>query len=268
MVGDRAMWTVASARADGPSEKSFERDTYVEILGEPMTLLCIAGNCRVPGHHADDCKAEPDKPCRGCQPARAADGLRLCWHCTNRLGSNAVAAAELWSELGLVLVGGGVGDEIRQRNPGAGLNLKDKVVEHRTLIRHRLVSWTLLIAEDRGFELPDDRVQALGKFVSNSANWLAAQDFADEAANELAELVSTGRSLRQPSGTRIIEIGPCPKSVGDDEEIQEKCGGVVRALLRTEASLLPSAIQCDADDEHAWASHEWRKLGREMRQTV
>lgn len=229
-----------------------------------MALLCVAPNCRMPGHHADDCKAEPDKPCRGCQPARAADGLRLCWHCTNRLGTNAVAAAELWVELGLVLVGGGVGDEIRQRNPGAGLNLKPAIIEHRTLIRHRLVSWTRLIAEDRGFTLPDGSTGSLGRFVCDSAQWLAAQDFADEASGELAELVSTGRSLRQPSGTRIIEIGPCPRTIADEEDIQWPCKGVVRALLRTEASLLPSAIQCDADDEHTWASHQWRHLGRDI----
>lgn len=231
-------------------------------------LLCASPRCKPPGRHGTECKADEKTPCRGCLPARAADGLRLCWHCTNRIGRDAIEAATLWSELGLALVGGGVGDEIRQKNPGAGLNLKDKVVNHRTLIRHRLVSWTLLVTEERGFAVPDDNIRALGAFLAGQAEWLAAQDFAGEAVDEIAELVETGRSLRQPSGTRIIEIGPCPRTVtaeDGEEATWRPCAGVVRALLRTEASLLPSAIQCDADDEHTWASHQWRHLGKEMR---
>lgn len=255
-------------------------------------LLCASPRCKPPTRHKPDCVGDPQNPCRGCLPAQAADGLRLCWHCTARLGEHARAAAELWSELGLVLVGGGIGDEIRQRNPGAGLNLKPAIIDHRAAIRHTLVSWTQLITDERGLSLPwrwrtitlptgvegprwrtrtiDQDTKTLGTFVAKHANWLAAQDFADEVSGELAELVSVARSLRQPSQTRIIEIGPCPQTVvieadDDEEEMRFPCKGVVRALLRTEASLLPSAIQCDADDEHTWASHQWRHLGREMR---
>lgn len=235
-------------------------------------LLCVSPRCKPPTRHKPDCVGDPQEPCRGCLPARAHDGLRLCWHCTERLGKNAVEAAELWSELGLALVGGGSGDEgVRMKNPGAGLNLKPRVVEARTLIRNRLVSWTLLVTEDRGFSVPADNVTALGRFLQAQAQWLAQQEFAGEAADEIAELVDVGRSLRQPSQTRIIEIGPCPRKVEidvsddpDDEILLDACPGVLRALLRSEASLLPSAVQCDADDEHAWDSTQWSKLGRNM----
>jgi len=195
----------------------------------------------------------------------------LCQHETNKLAEHPVEAAQLYAELSLALVGQGAGDGIHQKNPGQGLNLNGKVVAHRTLIRHRLVSWTLLVCEERGFTQPRDTVCELGRFLSAQASWLAAQEFAGEAVDELAELVETGRSLRQPSGTRIIEIGPCPRTVvieaneDGEEDMQFPCKGVVRALLRTEASLLPSACQCDENEEHTWASHQWRHLGKEMR---
>lgn len=230
-------------------------------------LLCASPRCKPPTRHKPDCDGDPQAPCRGCLPARAADGLRLCQYETDRLGRHPVEAATLWIELGLALVGSGIGDGIGQKNPGRGLNLNPKVVEHRATIRHTLVSWTRLVCEERGFTPPRDSIDALGKFLANQAPWLAAQEFAGEVADEMAELVEVGRSLRQPSSTRIIEIGPCPRMLdpdGDEDDEQTQCPGVLRALLRSEASLLPSAVQCDTNEDHAWDSTQWTKLGRAM----
>lgn len=229
-------------------------------------LLCASPRCKPPTRHKPDCVQDPQQPCRGCLPARAADGLRLCQWETDRLAVHPPEAATLWIELGLSLVGGsGAGDGIGQKNPGRGLNLNPKVVEHRATIRHTLVSWTKLVCEERGFTPPPDSVEALGRFLANQARWLAAQDFAGEVADEIAALVETGRSLRQPSSTRIIEIGPCPRTTeSDDEAEQTPCTGVLRALLRSEASLLPSAVQCDTQEDHCWDSTQWTKLGRNM----
>lgn len=233
-------------------------------------LLCASPRCKPPTRHKPDCVGDPQNPCRGCLPARAADGLRLCWFETERLGQHPVEAAQLRTELGLVLVSAGLGDGIGQKNPGRGLNLNPKVVEHRTTIRHVLAAIAKRIADERGLTLPADNTHAIAEFVARHHMWLAAHRDAGQFADELSELVSVARALRQPSQTRIIEIGPCPQTVvieadDDEEEMRSPCKGVVRALLRTEASLLPSAIQCDADDEHTWASHQWRHLGREMR---
>jgi hypothetical protein len=237
-------------------------------------LLCSSPRCKPPTRHKPDCVGDPQEPCRGCLPARAADGLRLCQWETDRLGQQPLEAATLHAELGLALVGSGSGDGIGQKNPGRGLNLNPKVVEHRATIRHVLAAIALRIAEERGFTLPADNVRAVAGFVAASSQWLAAHEEAGQFAVELAELVEVGRSLRQPSQTRIIEIGPCPQKLAiepdeddvDGEVMHISCAGVVRALLRTEASLLPSAIQCDADDEHAWDSTQWSKLGRQMQQ--
>lgn len=233
-----------------------------------MTLLCLAPHCRVPGRHSTDCLAEPDKPCRGCLPALAADGLYLCGHCLRGLERDAVEAAALHGDLALALTGRGGVSEIRVHAAHPGLAIADPVVEHRTAIRHTLVSWVLLIAEERGTDLPTAwRVDpiplavlvALGRRIAINAGWLAQQRLGAEAAGELRDLVSTGRTLRQPSGTSIVPIGPCPR---DGEG--GRCEGTLKALVRKEASLLPSMVVCDVDETHSWDSTQWTKLGRVM----
>jgi hypothetical protein len=250
-------------------------------------LLCAAPHCCPPGHHGQDCAGET---CRGCLPARAADGLYLCWHCAEAMERDAPESARLWGELGLCLIGAGDQGEVRASNPQPGLSVRDAVVEHRATIRHTLVSWTLLVTEERGIELPwrwtpwelvelptgvqgplnrvrervtDESTFALGSLLAAHSRWIAQQPFAGEAAGELRELVRNGRSLRQPSGTRVVQIGPCPQS-GEDGD----CPGTLRAMLRREASLLPSAVTCDANEEHSWDSTQWTKLGRRMRVTT
>ena len=85
------------------------------------------------------------------------------------------------------------------------------MVEHRVTIRHTLVSWTLLVTEERGINLPwywrtiplpegvqgpfnrlrtvDHRTEALGKLLADHARWIAQQPFAGEAAGELRDLL-------------------------------------------------------------------------------
>lgn len=226
-----------------------------------MTLLCATPACRKPGSHTTECLTRPDTPCRGCAPAQAADGLNLCQHHTRWIALDAVLAANLWIELGLCLVGSGTMEEIRTKGEKLGINLRDAVVEHRGDIRHTLVSWTLMISDERGIGTPADTITALGDYVARHNQWLAAHPAAGDASSELRELVTVGRALQQPSGTRVVPIGPCP--VVAEERV---CTGTLRALLRRQASLLPSAVTCDADATHSWDSTQWSKLGRAMKQ--
>lgn len=246
-----------------------------------MTLLCLAPHCRKPGSHATDCKAEPDKPCRGCLPAQAADGLYLCWRDVLGLGRNAVEAAALHDELAMALTARGGASEVRVAAAHPGLAVRDPVVEHRATIRQTLVSWTLLVTEERGIGLPwywrtialpdgvhgplrrlatvDHNTTSLGKFIATHALWLAGQRFGAEAAGELRTLVTTGRSLRQLSGTSVVPIGPCPRDGQDG-----RCEGTLKALMRRDSPLLPSVVVCDVDETHSWDSTQWTKLGRAM----
>src|SRR5512144_3192594 len=185
-------------------------------MAEP--LLCLLARCAVPGRHREHCD---DEQCRGCQPARARDGGRLCELHTLHIGQDAARLAELYDVLALRLLGGsghgepvsGTPDDTRVPNPAA--------VEVRTDIRHTLVAWYRLISEERGWSLPADEVADLAGYVARSAQWLAATEYADEVADELHDLVRRARQVAYPSGARVIEIAPCPV---------EGCGGTVKAI--------------------------------------
>jgi len=171
----------------------------------------------------------------------------LCWPHTEWLERDARQAAELYDELALVLTGGsghtgrvsGSPDRTRLPNPAA------------------IASWCRLVAEERGVELPEDTVADMGAYIARHAHWLAAHPAAGEAADELRELAH-GRPWRvcYPDGTRAVDVGPCP---------HDGCDGTIRALLRRADSLLPSAIVCDADEQHEWPASQWMSLGRQLR---
>lgn len=236
--------------------------------------LCTATGCRIIGMHQPDCAGEG---CRGCVPNMAGDGLRVCYGHADSIGSNAVTAATLWSELALNLVPSGSGEGGRGSNPHPSLVLNDAVVEVRLTIRNTLVGWGRLIHEERGVSLPwrweirrlplglegpANRVEspvettaALGRYVEAHGRWLASHGAAGECADEMAELVRAARRVQGGSGTRVIEIGPCP---------MPDCAGMLRALLRRENSLMPSSVSCDTDPGHEWTSADWMALGRSM----
>lgn len=223
-------------------------------MAEPV--LCLLATCRVPGRqHRDGCDGER---CT-CLRARAADGLRLCQRDTERIGQDAITLAELHGELALRLLGGtGMGERVGgtpddTRIPNAA------AVEVRTEIRHVLVAWCRLIAEERGFLLPPDTVEAMGAYVMVSATWLAATEYADEVASELGELRRRAWGIAYPSGTRAIDIAPCP---------MPQCTGTVRAVLRATDALLPSELACDADDGHRWGAAQWHAFGRAVKARV
>lgn len=218
-----------------------------------MTQLCTSPRCRTIGQHHTDCPGD----CRGCLPNTAGTGLALCYNHADAIGTDAVAVAQAWGELALSLAPSGTGDGGgRGGNPHPSLVLHDGVVEVRATIRHTLVSWVRLVADERSVALPVDRVGALGRFVQAHSRWLGAQDYAGECSDEFAGLVSAARRLMQPSGTRIIPVGPCP---------MQDCGGELRALMRTERSLVPSSVTCDLDTGHEWTSADWMALARSMR---
>lgn len=219
-----------------------------------MITSCAAPHCRTRGHHTADCA---DPHCAGCQPWAAADGLRLCQLHTRRLADDARQAARLYDELEHALQGGsgggagrisGTPDPARLPNPAA--------IEARATIRHTLAAWCRLIADERGISLPRDHVADMGEYIARHADWLAAQEYAGEASDELRELAH-GRPWRiaYPDGVRRVEVGPCP---------HDGCTGTIRAVLRRVDSLLPSSILCDQDADHIWPASEWITLGRQL----
>jgi hypothetical protein len=242
-------------------------------------LACLNPRCAIPRRHRDDCASDQ---CRGCLPGWAADGLRLCAVCARRLGENAVKAAELHGELELMLRPNGTGGQATGK-PGSASPPREEIANMRREIRHILASWSQLIAEERGVHLPDGTeparvvkamsdtpiwrgqgtieqaiagppsisVDQMAAFIRTHAEWLAAQEYAGEAADELASLVSRAWGLAYPSGTRRIEVGPCPR-----------CDGTLTAIVRPVDSTKPTEVVCDGDEQHRWDSTQLRTLDR------
>lgn len=209
--------------------------------------LCANPRCAIPGRHCGDCGTD----CRGCQPAWAADGLRLCGHCTRRLGQDAVKAARLHGELELVLRPSGAGGGHVQ--PSSASPPRDDVVAMRTEIRHVLVAWCRLVSEERGISPPADDVTAMGAYLVRHAEWLAAREYAGEAADELAGLAGRAWGLAYPSGTRRLDLHEsCPY-----------CDAELTATMRPQdGGLLPSDVVCAGEEHHTWPADQWRKLDR------
>lgn len=235
--------------------------------------LCTSPRCRTIGQHHTDCPGD----CRGCLPNLAGTGLALCYNHADRIGTDAVTAAQAMAELALSLTPASSGEGPRGSNPHPSLVLHDGVIEVRATIRNTIVAWSKLIHEERqvllpwrwrvirlpeGIHGPVQRIRQgvantmdLALYVQAHSRWLAGTDYAGECSDEFATLVAAARRLMQPSGTRIIEVGPCP---------MPQCGGMLRALMRTERSLMPSSVTCDADTGHEWTSADWMALARSM----
>lgn len=247
--------------------------------------LCVNPTCRG-RDHGPDCA---DGECRGCLARPAADGLRLCATHVRWLTRDAHALAALHDELALRLLGGRGGGE-PVSGTAAGAPVPDgAVVDMRSMVRRTMISWSLLIAEERGFSLPmrttiherppgfigpmplrrepADTMADLATFIVRSATWLAATPYASDVSMELDELRRAAWSVAYPSGARRISPGRCPEPAARPDDLigpMSPCPGALVGIMRPTDSLLPSELICSADPEHRWTSGEWRALGRRI----
>jgi hypothetical protein len=239
--------------------------------------LCASPRCHDTGKHQPDCA---DERCRGCLPKQAGASLRLCYDCADRIGTDATAAAVLHAELEGHLAVGGTGGGFGG-NPHPSLVINDAVVEVRGLINGRLNSWVRLIHDEAGYALPepgwrilplppgvhgparrlklvDTGLDHLAAWLALHARWLAAHDAAGDCADEMADSVGQARRMRQHSGTRVAELGPCPRP---------GCDGQLRGIVRQADNHTPTEVRCngDTDGQHIWLGEAMIvDLGREI----
>lgn len=228
--------------------------------------LCSNPRCRSP-RHEPGCT---DKECAP-HPARlAADGLNLCTPHVEHLEQDATMLATLHAELELVIMRTGSSGEKVSGTGAEPPAPRDRVVDARTEIRHTLASWCRLVAEERGIQLPADEVSAMGAYLQKHATWLAAHDAAGDVSDELSTLRRKAWSAAYPTGTKVVEVGPCPNhNYGADTFLDAngvadwpRCTGKLRAVVRPADQLLPSEVVCDTDPSHRWDSTQWRQLDR------
>lgn len=209
---------------------------------------CAAPHCGIRNRHRDDCD---ETTCIGCLPRWAADGLHLCWVCVRRISEDAHRAAELHEDLTLTLIHRRAPGERTSGSGDRAPAVDGEVVEARTAIKVTLVSLARLIAEQRGFSIPDDSVPQIAEFVARSAEWLAAHPLAGDHANDLRDIVSDPRTWRlaYPARSDRLYIGDCPLTLVDLDGNQSVCGTRLYQLADEPLVHCPG---CDTDETIEW----------------
>jgi hypothetical protein len=186
-----------------------------------MTQLCVSSYCGLPRQHLDDCDEEE---CRGCLPARAADGLYLCLVDLRHLEGDAVQLAEMYEELGLRLTGGGRPGEKTSGSKGSvGTDLKhaDWLAAH---------------------EAADEHAEELRDLATDYRTWRLAYPVSSDRLyiGECPLLLATTDGARKVCGTKLYQLASallvtcqgCEKSETVEwwqREITGEAGGVVDA---------------------------------------
>lgn len=82
-------------------------------------------------------------------------------------------------------------------------------------------------------------------------------------ADEINDAYRRGeRAIDSPANRTVIPVGPCPDLAADGQP----CAGNVNAFIPADDR--PPRMACDTTSEHWWASHQWLKAGKRIRDLV
>lgn len=164
------------------------------------------------------------------RPRRAVDGLYLCEGCLTQLTGNLAQLPGLYDELAELLAVGGQAGQRVSGSPGRPLPINLGVAEHRGQIQAVLSSWCRVVVDDRGFAPPDsDEVVITAPWLANQAQWLAANQFANEVVHEIRKLTGRAHKLRDPD--RRLTTGERCRVV---PEGAERCSGTVAMVISSD----------------------------------
>lgn len=149
------------------------------------------------------------------------------------------------------------------RNADTPIPYRENAANQRKQIRDILTSWTRLVAEERGVNVPGlaplaDPVQTLARFLRRHHPWSVARPWAGDYADEVTALTSEGHRICYPSRARRVTCGQCIEVVSG-----RRCEGTLTAVVRQTDDLLPSEIVCDACGQEV-ISNQWIKYGQRV----
>lgn len=194
-----------------------------EVVGmTETTRACIRG-CSLYNRHLDDCDGTRDdgKPCRGCLPRRATNGL-LCGPCHRRFELMITDAPTVYRWLtGNIEAGTGqamddIGQgKVKQHKKGEGspAPIKVAIYDVRQLLADRLTIWVDHHCEDSGVAGPGRHtVAADSEHLLRWLNSIVWWDIVADWWEELAECFSDAHALApwRPALRRVKGV-PCPE---------------------------------------------------------
>ncbi len=172
-----------------------------------MTTTCIAA------HHDD--------------PPLALPGLRLCGHHHGRLARDLNDIVTNWSLLAELHEPGrgGTGTHGKRADPPAPVNIDvADITDPRTSQVIAAMGWAQIVVEERRLAAVPSDVADAAALLARHLEWVAAQDWADEACDEIGQ---AARVLRHITGDMPDPpIGTCPDI--DPAGEADRCGGPLR----------------------------------------
>jgi hypothetical protein len=200
--------------------------------------------CVLPHHF------EPDRQ------RRAIDGLYVCAGCLGKLEQSLAELPAQYDALAVALAPRNGRTEQVTGTPERALPIDPAVADHREHIGRVLVSWSMLVAEERGINPPGGNAPSMtAPWLLVHLRWACAQPWIDDYADELTGLRRRAHSLLYPTGRRRVDIGDC---------VEPDCGGTLTATITRQDDLLPSSVDCDVNPEHSWSPSDWHALGRRL----
>lgn len=146
----------------------------------------------------------------------------LCGSCDGHVRRDLARLPGLHEALAERLIVTGRGGPAVTGTRDVGINLNAAAVDARRDIRSRLASWARLVVEDRDVNPPAATLIGCAAFLLRHHDWLVAQMFADEYADEIA--ATARRSLSLVDALRPRQYGGSCDQVLDDAD---DCPGTV-----------------------------------------
>lgn len=248
-------------------------------------IFCVAAGCRARNRHRSNC-IEPG--CSGCAPRRARHPSHLCIKHEHDMKQDIQSLPQLYRDLATALVPPNMGLQPKVSGSNFKANsfpFNDAAAELRKQTQRHLAQLTTIISKQRSVTAPqldpnnisENNIAILSKFLwTHLEAIVSSPTLARRTCGTLNRIHRNGRRIAHPTGTRVVDVGPCTYSVildvstmdqAEPQQLTSACPGTIRARLRPSDSLLPSELVCSHTPDHTWPAHQWLRLRKQLQRT-
>lgn len=201
------------------------------------------------------------------RPRQALPGGYLCGGCHRHADRMLSEIPDLIDDLERALIpGGGNGPKITG-DPERALAYNEKPGDARRYLLDWLGSWTRLIAEERGHDLPADLSTAgqVRFHRTQLENWTGSQPWVDEYVNNLRANLSAARGILAGQRRKYVPLGNCPDidRCDLDTRTEQRCTGTLVAVIDLDDDMLPAEVACTSCGT-AYTARDLPDLGRRL----
>lgn len=138
----------------------------------------------------------------------------VCQKCSRKLEIALGDVGALWEQLDIVLTRQARYSDAQGRGGDKALPFNPEASEIGWVLRNTLTTWCRLIAEERGWDLPEDEPAKIAGWILHHMTWLRGQEAGHLAIEEITSAVNAVRRAVDRPAERLY-AGPC-KECGTD----------------------------------------------------